>query len=84
MIKHFIITIIRLSDFITELNILAELADLANIFSQKEIDMLLLFGKNVHMINLNNNKSLFRFLYNLLISELEIIRTYLDIYLIKR
>jgi hypothetical protein len=82
--KRSIIAIMKLSDFITKLNILAELTDLANIFNQKETDILLLFGKNVHMINLNDSKSLFKSLYNLLASELEIMKIYLNIYLAKR
>jgi hypothetical protein len=37
----------------------------------------------IYIINLNGNKSFFRFLYNHLASELEIIGIYIDIYLAK-
>jgi hypothetical protein len=82
-IERFIIVIVGLNNLIIKLNILAELANLTNIFSQKKTDMLLSFNKNVHMINLNDNESFFGFLYNLSINKLEIIRIYLNIYLAK-
>jgi hypothetical protein len=84
MIKRSIIAIMRLSNFTTKLNISAEFADLTNVFNQKEIDILLLFNKNVYAINLNDNKSLFEFLYNLSVSKLKIMKMYLNIYLTKK
>jgi hypothetical protein len=41
------------------------------------------YNKNIYTINLDGSKPLFRFLYNLLTSELEIIKTYINIYLAK-
>jgi uncharacterized protein YlbG (UPF0298 family) len=41
------------------------------------------YNKNIYIINLDDSKPPFKFLYNLLASELEIIRTYINIYLTK-
>jgi hypothetical protein len=83
-VKHFIIITVKLNNFIIKLNISAEFADLANVFSQKKTDILSLFNKNVYMINLNDNELFFKSLYNLLTSELKIIKMYLNIYLTKK
>ena len=80
-----IIIMMKLSDATVKLKLSAVLENLMNTFSQKETDVLSLYDKNVHAINLENgNESFFKSLYNLSVSELEIIRTYLNIYLTKK
>ena len=80
-VKHSIITAVKINDFTEKKKLLIILIDLTDIFNQKKTDVLLLYNKNVHMINLNNSKLLFKSLYNLSVSELEIIKMYLNIFL---
>ena len=78
-VKRFIIAVVKINDFIKKKKLLIIFIDLINVFDQKEINILLLYNKNVYMINLNSSELLFKSLYNLLISELKIIRMYLNI-----
>jgi hypothetical protein len=42
------------------------------------------YNKNIYTINLDDSKPPFKSLYNLLINELEVIRTYINTYLAKK
>jgi hypothetical protein len=61
-----------------------EFIEYVNIFNIKAFNILTSHSKNDHTINLDEDKPSFRLLYNLLVKELEILRTYLNISLKKR
>jgi hypothetical protein len=74
---------VETSDSIYKKTLSAEIVDLVDIFDQKEAGTLSSYNKNIYAINLDGSKPLFRSLYNLSASELEVIRTYIDTYLAK-
>ena len=82
--ERYIIAIVGLSNATIELEIPVMIADLADIFSQQEAGVLPLYSRNVYIINLDGRELPFRPLYNLLVAELEVIRTYIDTSLAKR
>ena len=82
--ERYTIAIVGLSNATIEPEISAVIIDLANVFSQQEASVLLLYSRNVYIIDLDSREPPFRPLYNLLAAELEIIRTYIDISLAKR
>jgi hypothetical protein len=84
MTERSIIVIIEIDNFIYKKIFLIKIADLIDIFDQKKADTLPLYNKNIYIINLDGSKPPFKSLYNFLASELEIIRTYINIYLAKK
>jgi hypothetical protein len=76
--------IVTLMKVINSFKLFMKFVKYVNIFNIKASDILTSHNKNDHVINLNRDKSSFEFLYNLLVKELEILRTYLNISLKKR
>jgi hypothetical protein len=83
-IKRFIIAIIKIINLIIKLKLPTEFAEFIDVFNTKKAGVLTAHNKNKYTINLNRNKSFFGLLYNLLIKELKILRTYLNITLVKK
>jgi hypothetical protein len=83
-IKRPIITAVRIINFIIKLKLPAKFAEYINVFNTEKTDVLTTHNKNKYAINLNGNKLFFGPLYNLLIKELKILRTYFNVVLTKK
>jgi hypothetical protein len=83
-IKRPIIAVTRITDFIIKSKLSAEFVKYINVFDTEKADVLTAYNKNKHAINLKRNKLSFGSLYNLLIKELKILRTYFDAALAKK
>jgi hypothetical protein len=83
-IKRFTIAAARITDFITELKLPAKFVEYVNVFDIKKAGVLPTHNKNEHTINLNGDEPSFKPLYNLLIKELEVLKTYFNAALTKK
>jgi hypothetical protein len=83
-IKRFTIAAIRIINLIIKPKLLIKFVKYINVFDTEKTDVLTTHNKNKHAINLNRNKSFFEPLYNLLIKELKILRTYFNVALTKK
>jgi hypothetical protein len=83
-IKRSIIAAIKITDFIIKSKLSTKFVKYINVFDTEKAGVLITYNKNKHAINLNRNKLFFGPLYNLLIKELKVLRTYFNAALIKK
>jgi hypothetical protein len=83
-IKRLIIATARIINPVTELKLFIKFAEYINVFNTEKTDVLSTYNKNEHTINLNGDEPFFGPLYNLLIKELKVLKTYLNAALAKK
>jgi hypothetical protein len=83
-IKRFTIAATKIINLITELKLLTEFVKYTDVFDIKKAGVLSTYNKNEHAINLNEDKSFFKPLYNLSVKELKVLRTYFNAVLTKK
>jgi hypothetical protein len=83
-IKCFIIAAAKIINFITESKLFTEFVEYINVFNTEKAGVLSAHNKNEYTINLNGDEPFFGPLYNLLIKELKVLRTYLNVVLTKK
>jgi hypothetical protein len=83
-IKRSTVAAAKIINLIIKSKLLIKFVEHIDVFNTEKAGVLITYNKNKHAINLNGNKLFFEPLYNLLIKELKVLRTYFNVALIKK
>jgi hypothetical protein len=83
-IKYPIIAAAKIANSTTKPKLFIKFIKYADVFDIEKTNVLIAYNKNEYTINLDKNKPPFGLLYNLLIKELKILKTYFNDALAKR
>jgi hypothetical protein len=77
-IKCPIIAAAKIADFTTKSKLFMEFIEFVNVFNTEKAGVLVAYNKNKYTINLDESKSFFEPLYNLLTKELKVLKIYFN------